>query len=276
LRKTLLLISLLYLAPSESKAQSVFADKHEFGILLGGSNYFGDLAYNIVPAETHPAVGLLYRYRFSPYLAARAGLCGLQISGNDANFEEYANRNLHFKNNLIEFSAQMEFNLWAFTGALEHKRKYFTPYALLGLAVFNHDPKAEFDGKWVKLREAGTEGQTMNGGPAKYKQFQISVPIGVGVKYQLSKNWILGFEVGYRKTFTDYLDDVSSTYPEDYAVMQKNASPKSALLSHRSAEINNGIPLTDKGDMRGDPAHKDWYIIAGLTIMYNLVGDNCP
>ncbi|MDB4161454.1 DUF6089 family protein [Bacteroidia bacterium] len=244
-------------------AQLSFAQSWEVGGMLGSSNYHGDLAYNIVPKETHFSGGAFLKYNFNEYWAMRPTLSYLKISGADSNFEEYELRNLSFRNSIYEFSNVMEFNFQSFSNRAIHNKT--SVYALLGIALFVHKPEAMFNNEWVELRPLLTEKQ-------RYRLVQISIPVGVGVKHAVTPNLILGFEAGWRKTFTDYLDDVSTTYAntDDGGVAYRS-------LVDRSYEVSeSGRALASEGDVRGDPNLKDWYFQTAFSISYRFTPIQCP
>lgn len=235
---------------------------HEIGALFGASNYHGDLADEVVFAETHPSFGIFYRRNMNEYLSLRSTFSVLTISGSDTNFEEYRLRNLSFQSNILELSNIAEFNFQPFSSYPFHKNSTF--YAFAGLAVMYHNPKAEMNGSWHNLHPLNTEGQAPK---ERYNRIQLTIPFGGGVKVQLTPNLIASWELGWRKTFTDYLDDVSTTYPETATNLQ---------FSDRSWEIADaGQNVNEPGDMRGDPSFKDWYIQTGITIAYRFTPIIC-
>jgi hypothetical protein len=249
---------------------SAQAQKWEIGGLIGGSNYQGDLARNIVLKETRPAGGIFYKHNFNNYWSWRPTLMYGEIGGTDNNFEEYKYRNLNFRSDIWEFSNIIEFNYLPFGAKV--LTSDFSSYVFTGVSLLHFDPEAEFNGNYVRLHPLRTEGQQGND---HYSLWQITIPIGGGVKYALSKNWVLGWELGFRKTFTDYLDDVSTRYPDP--VKQVNTfGQQSYQFSDRSREVP-GVPepLAKGGDMRGDPSLKDWYIITAFSISYRITPIMC-
>ena len=244
-------------------AQLSFGQSWEIGGMLGGSNYHGDVAYNIVPKETNFSGGAFFKYNFNEYWTVRPTLSYLQISGADSNFSEYKLRNLSFRNNIYEFSNVVEFNFQPFSNRTIHNKT--SAYALLGLALFMHKPEAMLNDEWVELHPLKTENQ-------RYRLLQISVPVGVGVKHALTRNLIVGFEAGWRKTFTDYLDDVSANYADPNA-----GGATYRALADRSYEVSeNGARLASEGDVRGDPNLKDWYFQTAFSISYRFTPIKCP
>ncbi|MFT5724087.1 MAG: hypothetical protein ACI9JN_001204 [Bacteroidia bacterium] len=244
------------------------AQNWEYGAMVGASNYHGDLAYNIVPTETHLAAGIHIRYNFTPYWSYRPSVLYTTISGSDANFDEYRLRNLSFQSKIWEFNNVFEFNFLPFGSRILSKD--FSSYATLGLTVFRHNPKAVFGDRTIGLRDLRTEGQSSK---EQYGLLQLAIPFGGGVKYNVNKNLVIGFEVAWRKTFTDYLDDVSGLYP-DMQDQRDRYGDLSANMSDRSWEIA-GEPLSVAGDERGDPAINDFYFITAFTISYRLTPIAC-
>jgi hypothetical protein len=253
-----------------SQAVSAHAQNWEFGAMIGASNYHGDLAYNIVPKETHMAQGIHMRYNFTPYWSYRPSIVHATISGNDANFDDFKFRNLSFESEIWEVNNSFEFNFLPFGSRILSKD--FSSYATLGLSVFHHNPKAIFNDETFALRDLRTEGQSSK---QQYGLLQLAIPFGGGVKYNVNKNLVIGLEVVWRKTFTDYLDDVSTIYP-DLDEQRARYGDLSANMSDRSWDVEGVAgPMSVAGDERGDPAMKDFYFITGFTVTYRLTPITC-
>jgi len=75
--------------------------------------------------------------------------------------------------------------------------------------------------------------------------------------------------LGVRKTFTDYLDDVSLDYV-DNQIVGGNSGALAAALKDRGPEL--GYPNFDNGLSRGKSANKDWYMFLNFTITRKIVG----
>jgi hypothetical protein len=121
----------------------------------------------------------------------------------------------------------------------------------------------------------GTEGQetTKFNDKRRYSLTQISIPVGVGAKWQLDDHWALGFEFGLRKTFTDYLDDVSTIYVDDI-IVGGASGPLALAMKDRSLEVNQ--MKFENNEARGGAGGKDWYMMTGLTITYRILGGSQP
>lgn len=251
-------------------SSDAMAQDDEFGFMLGGSNYHGDLAYNIVPAETNFAAGIHYRYNFNPHWSWRPSMYYGKISGSDVNFEENRLRNLSFQSDIWELSCLFEYNFLPFGSRTLSKD--FTFYVMSGLSAFRFNPKTQYKENLYELRKLRTEGQTDK---EIYNLVQVAWPFGGGVKYNMTKNWVVGLEAGWRKVFTDYLDDVSTEYP-DLVEQREKYGDLSADMSDRSWEVEGvGEPLSLEGDMRGDPALKDYYFFVTLNLSYRLTPISC-
>lgn len=250
----------------------------EIGVFLGGSYYIGDLNplahFN---QFTKPAGGIVFRYNFNPRLAARANAFLGAIEGQDSfsNSSAQQQRNLHFKSTIAELSAQLEFNFLNYK--IGDDRQLFSPYIFFGLAGFKFNPQAKINNNWIDLQPLGTEGQGLPNGATKrkYKLLEISIPFGIGIKTNLSKNIGMTVEWGMRKTFTDYLDDVSKRY-YDPAVLAVKRGATTAQLSDPS--IGTDPNFSNVGRQRGNPTTKDWYAFAGigLTVKLKDKRPKCP
>ncbi|MEL6864954.1 MAG: DUF6089 family protein [Bacteroidota bacterium] len=241
----------------------------ELGAMAGISNYGGDLAPKSFWdsfQETNAAFGGFLRYNFNNYFAAKFNVYHGKISGEDANAKNTSQqlRNLSFRSNILEFGLTVEYNILGYQPyALELP---FSPYVFGGVAMFRFSPEAFYDGRWVELQPLGTEGQYLDSYPERdpYRLTTIAVPLGAGAKYAINDRWNLGLELGFRLTFTDYLDDVSTTYVDSEELLAQSGE-LAVILSNRSEE-----PKVD-GDGRGDPNNKDWYFMGGITISYNFL-----
>ncbi|MEX0968643.1 MAG: DUF6089 family protein [Bacteroidia bacterium] len=258
-----LIKTILCIAATGMLMTTATAQDHEVGLFVGAAIYQGDLtAPALTLSETKPGFGGLYRYYFNPRLNFKGSLYTGWISGDDKNHPEDGRekRNLSFRSNVTELSLQMELNILPYiSGSQKYK---FAPYVFGGVAGFYFNPKTDdAAGNTIALQPLGTEGQNLPGGDP-YSLYQFAIPYGIGVKYNLGKLWNLGFEVGQRKLFTDFLDDVSDDYPDMDALEQRD--PKAAELSSRAPEL--GLNRHTEGAQRGDPNDMDMYVFVGFTL----------
>lgn len=270
------LFLLLTLCGLKASGQSYYGG-NEFGVTAGGSQYFGDLNNHYGFRYIRPAVGAFARFHLTPYIALRTNLLytkvGYSDSYNSNAFEKL--RNLSFKSNIIEVSAQAEFNFFRYaTGELGSR---FTPYLTGGVGVFSFDPYAEVNGGSYRLRELGTEGQRAGYDDRKYGRFSVCFPVGMGIKYWLRPGLNLGIEVADRLTLTDYLDDVSATYvgAENFPNVDPLVPNPAYLLQDRSREVSP-MPLGRAGKQRGNTTTFDQYLVFAINLSIQLKSYRCP
>jgi hypothetical protein len=250
------------------------AQIHEGGIMLGGSYYIGDLNPYGHFKNTNFAFGAVYRQSPNDRISYRANLNYGRVEGYDSQStsELHQARNLHFRSNIVEVSTVLEISYFPYI--IGDNKKPFTPYLFAGLSYFRMNPKAELDGNWIELQPLSTEGQNTSANPSKrrYSLNQMAIPFGLGFKFNLSKTLSMNIEWGMRRTFTDYLDDVSGVYP-DKNILHKEVSPLAVEFSDRSIEKTN-----PSGYQRGSSNSTDWYIFTGISITYRIGGaaDTCP
>lgn len=265
--------------PEKAQAQNAIVQEGEFGVGLGAAHYFGDLNTRASLKRPKAAATVFFRKNFNNYIAGRVGVSYARLGYSDAynTKNEYMyRRNLSFNSNVWELSLQGDFNFFRFMpGEPEYS---FTPYVTLGLGVFSYDPFAYLRGEKVFLRPLGTEGQGSALYPDRkqYSTMAISVPFGAGVKYALNEKFNIGFEVLYRFTNTDYLDDVSTTYvsPEAFPPNPDGTPSTALLLSDRSYE--RGTPIGIPGRQRGNSKSKDHFVTAMVHLTFNLQSYRCP
>jgi hypothetical protein len=253
----------------------------EAGGWLGVSNYFGDLNTNFRLDKVGPAGGLGLRYNFNNRVSLRLGGNVGVVEADDADsnnlFER--TRNLSFKSRVADASLLLEFNFLPYDhGSRDH---FWTPYLFAGFGATKFDPMAKIDGEWVELRPLATEGQFKG---EEYSLVAGHWAYGGGFKIDLSFEWSLNIEISARRMGTDYLDDVSTVYPDLEDLEQAHGSIAVAL-SDRSVELlgsdlfeSNGItsPIGEEGRQRGNSRNKDTYIYVGVGLMYYFGDLRCP
>jgi hypothetical protein len=283
LLKVLLCFSFILFITGEGFGQGgIFSKKNKINqyssISIGGgsSHYFGDLSpygtfyYGLITNVRWNGT-INYTRQFSPQFAARVGFTWARILGDDftysqRNLEKYHGyylRNLHFRNDIKEFSLVGLFNLLPQSGKGQQGRSAFMPYAMLGFGFYGHSPKARDVasvnangevtlGGWLNLKDLQTSGQGIDPTkPKAYSLLQAVFPVGLGLKMKLTDKLDLNFEGGLRITPFDYLDDVGGTdYPNPATLSP--TSPLGAILSNRAGEDiagrtgENRIPLFDQ------------------------------
>jgi hypothetical protein len=253
----------------------------EFGISAGAAHYFGDLNTRAKINRPKPALGLFFRKQFGNYIGLRVSAHYAELGYSDiySTNDFQKRRNLSFNTNIWELAVQGDFNFFKFVPGDPYNR--FTPYITLGVGAFSYDPYAYIGGQKVFLRPLGTEGQGYSQYPDRkpYGTMALAIPFGVGVKYNLTQRTNIGFEIVYRFTNTDYLDDVSSTYvdPAIFPKLPDGSASIAELLQDRSYETGEPIGFVNgSARQRGYPKQKDQYIMAELTFSFNLTSYRCP
>ncbi len=263
-KQSYLILLLLFAIFSPSKAQF-----YDVGIMLGASNYMGELSNQELNGNHfHFATGVMGRYNYSKRISFSGHLYYGKISGNDADHSSkyWTSRNLSFQSNIFEIGIQNEINL---TPLAFREGKFVAPYLFVGLSGFYFNPKAEFKGNLVELQPLGTEGQeNIFSSMKKYKKVGLAIPFGGGIRFMVNEKVNLSFEMGMRKTVTDYLDDVSTSYPNIESM--SSFDPVSSSLSYRTPEINPNAVANPVGTKRGNPTNQDWLFFGGVTVSINL------
>jgi hypothetical protein len=248
----------------------LFAQNWHLTAFGGISNYQGDLQEKrVTTSQAHGAFGLGIQYTINQHIILRSGLTYCKISGDDKLAENNGLRlrNLNFTSRLLEFNLLGEYDF------LKLETYKFTPYVFGGFAVFGFDPYTKDTlGNVYYLQPLGTEGQGLAAYPDKkpYHRVQLSIPFGAGIKLRLNELMTVGYEFGLRKTFTDYLDDISSQYA-DQSTLLAAKGPKAVELAYRGGELKDGNPAYPAaGTIRGGEKIKDWYYFQGITLSYRL------
>jgi hypothetical protein len=142
---------------------------------------------------------------------------------------------------------------------------WFTPYVFAGVGLYHFKPYTHAeDGTKTFLQPLSTEGQGIVAGKKEYKLTQFNIPLGIGATYAISEDIRVGLELGYRKLFTDYLDDVSSEYV-DQGVLLAARGQAAVDLAYRGDEVGAGTYPAAKTN-RGGANEKDGYYYMALTV----------
>lgn len=294
------------------------------GIGGGSTHYYGDLSpyrsfYYGLYSNVRWNGTLNYQIHFNPRVSARAAITYARIFGNDATYgwnladskpavRTARLRNLHFRNDLMEFTVM---GLYNFRPMEEKKTRnsplQWTPYVGIGIGITSNDPKARasiqdnngnirFDpnGKvyvqpWQSLRSQLNEGQ-----PKVYSSIVPVFPLALGITTKLNQNWILSLEGSFRFTFSDFLDDVSTgpytngefSYRADedyYALTGKSRVEdfRKALGSGHSPSVTPTayapVVVSKTGQRASEGKLKDGYIVTQITLNYIITSRvKCP
>lgn len=237
------------------------AQRSEVGAFMGTSSYIGDLNPTKLFANPKFGGGIIYRYNINPRWAIKANILFASVEASDwANNNKYE-RDLSFRSPITEISAEVELNFFNIYNATGRNR--FTPYIFTGFTIFSFNPQGYYNGKYYDLQHLGTEGQGFEGKPDYYSLTSFAIPFGIGFKLNIGKYISFGLEAGMRYTFTDYLDDVSTTYFDN----------ETLLIERGEIVAYFADPTTEKhreGAGRGNVTTKDIYTFCGASLTFKF------
>lgn len=254
------LVFIITVIPFFADAQSFYAVRRNRNLLVsfgtGIANYKGEMVNPGSLGKIKPNIAVGLEYYVTPRISARAQLTWFQIAGDDrlAN-DDRVERNLHFRSNSYEMSISGAVNLTPM-GQRYYQRSRINFHAFAGAGLLRFNPKAEYQGKWIALAPLETEG-------VKYSRQQPILLGGLGARLKINPFFNLVVEGGYRMTFTDYLDDVSSEHYKDPATLKSDLS---RALADRRRERDPDYPI-NRGQ-RGNPSSNDGYFIGNITLQY--------
>lgn len=245
----------------------VSAQKLQVSVFAGFSNYQGDLQdKRFTMSQAHPAFGAGALYDITDKLSARANVTFGKVSSDDKKSAKNSVRNLSFSSPVTDIHLGLEYSLFSLY------ERSLTPYVFAGISHFSFNPSAkDTSGNKVFLQPLSTEGQGFYQDRKKYALNQFAIPFGGGVKFALNENVRLAFEIGMRKTNTDYLDDVSTTYVDEFALFI-NRGQLAVDMSFRGDELKTGLSYPADGTQRGSAKSKDWYYFSGINLSVRLNG----
>jgi hypothetical protein len=289
---TALLAGLALLGSTTQADAQQFSKRKQYtsiGVNLNAMNYFGDLnpSTNFASfklGDTRPNLGISITHRFFPRVSGRFGLAYGRITaedGDNANRDDNNaryryTRNMNFRNDIAEASAVMIVDL------IENRNNYlkrpdFVPYLFAGVAGFYHNPKGkDQNGNYIPLQPLQTEGKD-------YSKVSFAIPFGAGVRYRINRNLDASFEIGLRKTFTGYLDDVSTRYANldgksaeaqyfgGYNAGTRGTTPGG--ITNVSTGVAGGFvynPNDASQSAKRGQGHDDWYTVSGFSLNYIL------
>ncbi len=270
--RRLLLLPILLVLVQPLRAQN-FLDRSEVGITVGGMTYLGDLNNQSMFGKVNPAAGLIARYNFDTRWLLSFGASYGRVEGGNPDY--IARRNLSFRSSIMEGFIRAEFNFFPY-GIRSAAYKRSTPYIFCGFGAFKFNPMAQYtqpssgQTDWYALQPLGTEGQGSRAYPnrVKYQLIEVSMPFGIGYRWRLAANMHLTVEYGWRKTWTDYLDDVSTTYVGAQVLNETGGGSMAAVLADRSGEVDPGY-VNAPGIKRGDDSLNDWYSYFNVSLSFS-------
>lgn len=295
MQKVLIIILTLIISSTISNAQKWKRQRVEYSFGIGATNFLGDLGGRdqvgtdgIMDYEWRAlryAVGLGYRYQLAADWYVKGNFYYALVSGDDdyTNEPARAARELNFKSNVLELSGQLEYmiikqktgHLYRLRGVRGKSWFRFEVYAFGGFGGIWFDPYGERNGSWHRLAPLNTEGQGLPGGPSDYSGFTLVLPYGIGIKRNLGGGararhfgqWSISLELSMRKTFSDYIDDVSTYYYEGgSSAITEAYGEKAGFFSDPSGVYtHNGF---GEPQQRGDHTDNDAYMMGIISLNY--------
>ncbi len=296
MRSFFILLLTILLFPALSNAQKWKRNRKEYSFGIGATNFLGDLGganqvgtnglrdFEITATRMGAVLG--YRYQLGEDWFARANFDYVMVAGDDALTKEPArnSRKLSFRSHLLELSVQAEYmlvkqksgHLYRLRGVRGKSWFRFEVYVFGGIGGIWYDPQSrDTQGNWVNLRPMHTEGQGLPGGPKQYTGFTFVMPYGIGFRRNLGGStreglWAIGIELSMRKTFSDYIDDVSNVYYDNGAI-QAAYGDEAAYFADPSGKYHGLIDDGSGnkiGQQRGDVKDKDAYMLGVVSINF--------
>jgi hypothetical protein len=241
------------------------AQNLHLSVRAGLFNYNGELqARAFTLQQAKPGFGIGVRHDLTEHFSARAHVHFAGLQGNDQKGTTFMRqRNLNFKTKLFDTELGVQYNI------INLNDKWWTPYLFAGIGMMKYKPYTYTStNQKAYLQPLSTEGQGINGGAKPYNLTQFNLPIAVGGEYALNADMRLGLEFGYRKLFTDYLDDVSWSYIDQNTLLNARG-PLAVDLAYRGDEVGAGNYPTAKTG-RGNSSNKDAYYYVALTFTWRL------
>jgi Domain of unknown function (DUF6089) len=275
----------------------------DFGMKFGAANYLGDIGgkeltrrdfvVDMHLRQTRFAVDFFARYKKSKRLAFgfNGGYYRIQDADRFSTNPARRARNMNFRDDIIELGGRAELTLWYDNDV--GNRGYYNPdfklYLFLGISGFYYKPMGQIfkyeentqgnanefttDGVWYNLRNFMTEGQSK-----QYSMFGVAIPAGIGMHFTFNKSWRVGWELSWRTTFTDYLDDISTYYAAPNSTEERKFVFQTSNLL--LADINSSnpdispliienfefLPNQPTKTKRGDPTHNDSYLTSQFMV----------
>ncbi len=263
MKRTVLAVTLVtLLLPELVSGQSFFAMRRNRSLLftggIGTATYIGELSNEGDYLQAKPNITAGLQMYLNNRIGVRADLTWFQLTGSDAKstIESHRPRNLSFSSNNFEFSTIAIFNLYR-QGRSFYQRPAFNIYAFAGIGLCYFNPTTQYQGRTIALAPLHTE-------LVNYSQITPVIPVGGGFRFKMGPFMNVCFEAGMRKTFSDYLDDVSTVHHD----ASKFSDPLAAALSDRRPEL--GVAAVPDGTKRGNSSSMDYYILYNVRIEYYL------
>ncbi len=264
MKKLMILCVILVWGPA------LFAQRAEIGLIGGISLYSGDLRPNefgIYLEDARPAYGFFGRLNLSDRLAFRLGLTLAEVKGDGSTGLTEVTQSFRFQSNITDIMLSGEYYFLRLQNPSGNI--VFSPFIGLGIGVFHFEAEGQLDDEWIPLQPLGTEGQGLEGYPAPYGLTEFNVPLTLGVRLLFNDRFALGLELGGRKLFTDYLDDISGAQVRYGDVLDGNG-PIAARFSNPLIDPTDEMAANETYKRGGE--FNDWYYVGGITLSFLLDG----
>jgi opacity protein-like surface antigen len=254
------LLAIIALIPAAALGQNF-----HFAARAGVANYQGDLkAKSVSLSQAKLFFSLGARYDLSEHIMARSYISFTGLRADDKKgTPNMQQRNLNFQSKILDWELSGQYSFFSLND------KWWTPYVFAGIGLFHFNPfTKDANGEKQFLKPLSTEGQGFMPGIKEYKLWQFNLPFGIGAEYSLNEDMRLGLEIGYRKLFTDYIDDVSGAYVDPGKLL--TARGQAAVdLAYRGDEVGAG-PYPSSNVVRGNDKNNDgyYYIAVTYTVRY--------
>lgn len=257
-----ILFLIILLTSGSAFSQSFYYEKYDRRWILsfgtGFTSYFGELSNSGQFFDTRPNINVGMERKLTSRTSLRTELTWYSIDGSDSDADTQSRR----QRNLSFFSHNFEWNFEAMFGLFREGRRYYqrrkvNPYGFFGIGLTYFNPKANYEGETYTLKPYMTE-------DVDYSRVAFIVPAGIGLKFKVNETWNINLEGGYRFTFTDFLDDVSTVYIDRSEIQD----PIRVALIDRSVELN--LPPSETGSVRGNSGANDGYAIINIKAEFYL------
>ncbi len=298
---SLIIVSVLAGFGAANAQQAWKHSRHSFVAGLGGNIFMGDLGggddngghflnFKDLDAGSIKISAMLgYKYRLADRLAGKFSFTYSKVAADDANASNAArrSRNLNFRSDLTEFGIGGEYyflrekEIPRYSGGEGSFWKKWSGYISIELALLHFNPMGQYQGQWYELQPLCTEGQgtgveflARDGGTEyvvaasdKYKLTAVSIPVGLGFKYQVTREVSVGLELLQHFTTTDYIDDCSSYYFNYDAQGLTPPSEMTKIFADRRSTLSSA----ETGGKRGNSGYNDTYFTMMFTMHYRIL-----
>ena len=246
----------------------------DIGVQLAAATYWGDIENVDYSKSITPVVGILGRWNFNKRLAVRGQLFtgNLKAEGifSNANIaqsgprmvpEEYPKdpgQVYNFKRSFQSIEGLFEFNFRDYKFG-STKKEMFTPFVAVGIGGFFSrasrvgsfilQPSETVPGSGVYVPYIDADQKKTNNSDV----LTLTIPVGMGVKFNITKRLGGVIEVTVRKTFADNIDNLDD--PKRFQFDPATVDPLFVYPDKvKGTQLNNN----------------DWYATLAVSLCYQL------